>query len=505
MALLLENGTVIDGTGKPAFTGDVLIEGNRISAVAHRIEVTEADRINCSGLAVTPGFIDAHSHSDLQVLLNRREKSNQGVTTEVVGNCGFSAFPTHAHRTQLQQFANGIFCGGDDWGWTSAAAYLADTDRLSEVMNVRALTGHGSLRVAHAGMRQGALEKSEVSAMAETLAESLAGGSIGFSTGLMYAPGSSAPFDELTSLCTTAARHGAIYCTHMRSYAWDILDSFDEQVALARASGCRLQISHLQTVGRANWPKQEQVLERMEQARKSGVDVEFDSYAYLAGSTMLTQLLPQSALEGGADALIARLTNAATRREIAAETLDRLAQSWSDILLTGVRTAANQPLLGRTIADIATLRGVEPEQAVFDLLIEEHAAANMVCFNQSDPNLRALLTHPLCSVISDGFYVHGRPHPRLFGAFPQLLGRYSRDEQWLSLPDAVHKITGKPAARFGIQDRGVLRPGAFADIAIFDPATIGSPATYDNPEQSPSGIVRVIREGRTILQNAHAN
>jgi dihydroorotase/N-acyl-D-amino-acid deacylase len=501
MAVILTNGMVIDGTAKPEFPADVLIEGNRISAVERHIDLADAERIDCSGLTVAPGFIDAHSHSDLQVLENRREKINQGVTTEVVGNCGFSAFPCNGSRSLLQEFANGIFCGGDDWGWTSAAAYLADVERLSSVMHVHALTGHGTLRVAHVGMRQGQLTSAEIDRMSASLGECLSAGSIGFSTGLMYAPGSSAPFEELSSLCAVVARHSSLHCTHMRSYSWDVVESTQEQLALARATGCRLQISHLKAVGKANWHKQEQVLEILEQARASGIDVEFDTYAYLAGSTVLTQLLPQSALEGGADALLARLTSEQTRKEIAAATENRLAQSWTEILITGVQTAQNQPLLGLTVAEIAERRGVEPVQAAIDLIIEEHAAVNMISFNQRESDLRALLTHPQCTVISDGFYVKGMPHPRLYGAFPEFLGTCSREKQWLTMSEAVHKVTAKPAERFGIKDRGVLRPGAYADITIFDPAKIGSPATYSRPEQPPTGIVRVLREGRTVVQN----
>jgi dihydroorotase/N-acyl-D-amino-acid deacylase len=501
MATILANGSVLDGTGKPAFPADVLIEGSRIASIGHHLDVADAERIDCTDLIVAPGFIDAHSHSDLQVLENRREKANQGVTTEVVGNCGFSAFPSTSNRRLVHDFANGIFCGGDDWSWPSAREYLADVEQHSRLMNVCALTGHGSLRVAHAGMKQGGLPAADVGKMIASLEEALTGGSIGFSTGLMYAPGSSAPFDELRDLCAATARHDAIYCTHMRSYSWDLIESFDEQVSLARASGCRLQISHLQTVGRANWHKQEQVLEHLERARKDGIDVEFDIYAYTAGSTVLTQLLPQSALDGGTGAMLARLTNTATRREIARATEDHLAQTWEDILISGVRTPANRDALGRTVAGIAATRGVKPVEAVIDLIVEEEGAVNMISFNQSEPNLRALLSHPLCTVISDSFYVHGRPHPRLFGAFPEFLGKYCRDKQWLDLPTAVHKVTGKPAARFGIKDRGILKPGAFADITVFDPARIGSPAWYDDPEQTPTGIARVMREGKTILEN----
>jgi dihydroorotase/N-acyl-D-amino-acid deacylase len=503
MAILLVNGSVLDGTSRPAIGADLLIQGDRIVAVERSISHADAESIDCTGLVIAPGFIDVHSHSDLQVLEQRPEKISQGVTTEVVGNCGFSAFPCRHNKPLLQQFANGIFRGGSEWGWQSAGAYLRDTRTQSPYVHVQSLTGHGSLRVAHAGMHQGPLTPADVDAMSDSLAEALAEGSIGLSTGLMYAPGSSAPREELRRLCATTARSGAIYCTHMRSYSWDVLESIDEQVALARDSGCRLQISHLQVVGRANWDKLEQVMDRIEQARKSGIDVEFDCYAYLAGSTVLTQLLPQSVLDGGADAMVAKLTDPLSRAEIASATKDKLAQSWTDILISGVRTAPNHPLVGLTIDAIAEKRGVSPVDAVIDLVIEERGAVNMISFNQSEPNLRAMITHPLCTVISDGFYVHGKPHPRLFGAFPEWIGGCARDKQWMELPEAVHKVTGKPAQRFGIKDRGVLRPGAYADLAIFDPATIGSPANYDQPEQAPTGIVCVIREGRIVIDHRH--
>lgn len=498
MRTLMTNGRVVDGTGSPARSAEVLIDGVRIAEIAPKIDVAADRTIDCKGMVVAPGFIDAHSHSDLQVLENLGDKTRQGVTSEVVGNCGFSAFPCGSHAAELREFANGIFCGGNEWGWRSAAEYVAEAQRKAGQASAFPLIGHGTLRIAHAGLRQGALEGAMVDEMCGTVDEAISGGAIGFSTGLMYAPGSSAPFEELARLCQAVARRDAIYCTHMRNYAGELLEAIDEQVALARASGCRLQISHLQTVGRTNWPKQEQAFEKIEAARRSGIDVEFDIYPYLAGSTVLSQLLPQSALDGGIGALMGRLTNPAKRGEIAKETENMLARRWSDVLISGVGTAGNQPLVGMTMEEIAEQRGVRPVDAVIDLLIEEEAAVQMICFNQSEPNLRALLTHPLCTVISDGFYVKGRPHPRLFGTFPELLGRYCRELQWFPLETAVHKITGKPARRFGLKGRGVLEAGAWADVTVFDPETIGSPATYSDPKQPPTGIAHVMREGRMV-------
>lgn len=497
MKLLLTNGQIVDGTGEPSWHGDVLIENDRITALERNPLCPDAQRIDVSGRVVAPGFIDAHSHSDLQVIDNRPEKRMQGVTSEVVGNCGFSPFPSAGNGAAVREYANRILHGGDSWEWLNAKEYLNSVER-SSVSGVRALTGHGSLRTAFAGTRQGALDPEIVDRMAVALDESLAAGSAGFSTGLMYAPGSAAPTEELQRLCSVTAKRGAIYCTHMRSYSWQLLDSIREQLALARKSGCRLQISHLQAVGRANWGLQAEALELIDSAAQEGVDVEFDSYPYLAGSTVLSQLLPQSALEGGTPALMARLVDAQERTNIARATIAGMAQEWSDILIAGVRSKENRNVVGRTVREIANERGREPVETVLDLLLEEEADVKMISFNQSEENLRALLTHPRCTVISDGFYVTGRPHPRLFGTFPELLGRYCRERKWLSIEEAIHKITAKPAERFGFADAGVLRVGALSDLVVFDPETIGSPATYSHPEQPPTGIDLVIRKGQQL-------
>jgi dihydroorotase/N-acyl-D-amino-acid deacylase len=503
--ILLRGGTIVDGTGAGPARGDVLIAGDRIAHAGPLDETPDAMVIDCTGLVVAPGFIDAHSHSDLQVLEKRPEKALQGVTTEVVGNCGFSTYPAAEDRRPLRDFANGILRGGDDWGWVSARDYLAEARERASLVNVLSLVGHGSLRIAHAGTRLGPLEERALEAMERSLDEALAQGACGFSTGLMYSPGASAPFAELERLCRVVARHDAIHATHMRDYNFKLVEAVREQIELARRSGCRLQISHLQAVGRANWSLQERALEEIERARHEGVDVAFDCYPYVAGSTVLTQLLPQRALEGGTAGLMARLSDPAERAHIARETVAGMAHRWSDLRIAAVRSAANQPLIGETILAIADRRGCEPIDAALDLLIEERAAVNILEFNQSEENLRRTLTHPLSNVISDGFYVRGRPHPRLHGAFPELLGNYCRRKRWMTLAEAVHKITGRPAERFHIRDRGLVRGGCFADITVFDPDSVSSPATYEDPERPPAGIRCVFRNGRPCSHSVISN
>jgi dihydroorotase/N-acyl-D-amino-acid deacylase len=500
--LLLRGGTIYDGSGAAPRRGDVLLDGGRIAALGSFV-APSCRAIDCTGLAVAPGFIDLHSHSDLQALdSERREKSLQGVTTEVVGNCGFSPFPQGGHAHELCEFGGGILGRAAGWGWATARQYLDAVEHSDGHVQPLPLAGHGSLRVAVAGLRQGPLSTAEMDRLAGLLEDSLDAGCVGFSTGLMYAPGSSAGRDELVRLCRIVAARGKLYTTHMRSYAEGLVEAVREQIELARAAGCRLQISHLQAAGRANWERLGRALDEIETARGEGLDVEFDIYPYQCGSTVLTQWLPAWALDGGAAALLERLHDAATRARIAEATEQSRAQEWTDITVSGVASDKNAPLVGCTIAEVAEERGASGVETALALIEEEHAAVNVISFNQSEANLRRLLTHPLCTVISDGFYVNGKPHPRLHGTFPELLGAVVRERQWMTLEEAVHKITGKPAGRLGLTGRGLLREGCASDVTVFDPERVRSRATYETPNQPPEGIRMVIRGGEITQREA---
>ncbi len=505
--IILTGGMIVDGTGAAPVAGEVVIEGDRIVATGtpERISSSEAwksySTIDCANCVIAPGFIDAHSHSDLQVLENRTEKLLQGVTAEIVGNCGFSAYPSPDNPQVLREFANGILCGDNNWRWHSASDYLASAAK-SKTATVVSLVGHGSLRIKVAGNTGRALTGKELDTMTGLLDEALQEGAAGLSSGLMYAPGSGASAEELTALCRVVARRGAVYATHMRSYSEMLVEAVEEQISIAEASECRLQISHLQAAGPDNWPLQQHAIAAIENASSRGIDLAFDAYPWLAGSTVLTQVLPQEALDGGVSQLLLRLSDPVERKSIRLRIKPEA--RWDGVVIV---SAANDPdsLVGRSIQDIADERGIEPSSAVLEILLEQQGNVNIVEHAQSKENLHALLTHPLAIVITDGVYTHGRSHPRLYGTFPLLLGDIVRERKWLSLEEAVHKVTGKPAAIFHLHDRGVIAPDYVADITVFNPDTIRSDANYDVPAVAPVGIRAVLRNGRIAVDSGMMN
>jgi dihydroorotase/N-acyl-D-amino-acid deacylase len=503
--LLLIGATVVDGTGASPYLADISVVDDRIASISPlkfgvipRALPETPLVIDCKGMVVAPGFIDVHSHSDLQVVEGRTEKLVQGVTTEIVGNCGFSPFPLPANPDALRRFANGIFAGGNDWGWNSASEYLQSAAQ-SPTANVAALVGHGSLRVKVAGHACRQLTKTELDKMIGLLDDELSQGAAGLSSGLMYSPGSAATADELTELCCVTARHGAVYATHIRDYAARLVEAVEEQIMIAERSGCRLQISHLQAVGEANWPLQQKSIAAIEDAVARGVDITFDAYPWLAGSTVLTQLLPQSALDGGFQTFRRKIEDRWEREQIVLQVEAEHGRRWKDLFLSSVKHN-DSSIVGRSIQEIAAERAVAPSIAVLDILDEQEGEANILEYNQSLENLHDVLAHPLCLVVTDGLYTRGQPHPRLYGTFPLLLGEVVRERQWLTLAEAVRKVTFLPAERLHLQGQGCIRSGSAASLVIFDPEKIQNHATYDDPTRKPTGIAYVIRNGRILVE-----
>lgn len=496
---ILTRGTIVDGLGRPSFQGHVVIRKGRIASILKGEVVVGKDPdfkvIDCEGCVIAPGFIDAHSHSDLQVLENRPEKLLQGVTSEVVGNCGFSPYPIPDYPQTLREFANGILCGDDKWGWKSASEYL-ESAKKSTVARVESLVGHGSLRIKVAGNTSRALTNREIDRMSDLLDKDLEEGAAGLSSGLMYAPGSGASREELIALCRIVARRDKVYATHMRNYSAGLLDAVEEQLAIAEASGCRLQISHLQAAGEDYWPLQQRAIAAIEAASEHGIDVAFDAYPWLAGSTVLTQVLPQDALEGGLAKLLTRISDPVQRESIRSRIKSEA--RWNALVVTSA-AKNSESIVGRSVQDIASERRCDPENTVLDILTEQEGNVNIVEHCQSRENLHALLTHPLATVITDGVYTIGRSHPRLYATFPLLLEEMVRKRKWLSMEEAVHKVTGKPAATFHLDDRGRIAEGYLGDVTVFNPETIHTDATYEKPDVPPTGIRAVLRSGTVVV------
>ncbi|MBI3962781.1 MAG: D-aminoacylase [Deinococcus sp.] len=504
--LVIHGGIVYDGTGKPGVRADVGIKGNTIAAVGLLPPAAGKQRIDATGMAVAPGFIDLHSHSDLHALRHVPEKVLQGVTTELVGNCGFSTFPVAQERQQdFCDIISPILSNFQSHsGWASASQYLAVARSKGLVTNLATMVAHGTVRLAAIGPDAAVPKPEQLGTMAAQVEQALEEGAAGLSSGLMYAPGSFADVNELAALAQPLRRKG-FYATHMRSYSFGLLDAIKETLAVGKAAGIPVHLSHLQAVGRPNWDKVDQALALIEQARAQGQDVTCDAYPYKAGSTVATQLLPQEMLAGGRAALLTRLRSAADRAQ-ARRTMEAqrtVVQGWENIFIASVRDPGKRHMAGQNLAELAAASGQDVYDFLFDLLLAEEGQVGIVAFNQSDQGLAKVLAFPHTMIITDGFYVDGRPHPRLYGTYPHLLAEFVRQQRLLTWEQAIYKITALPASRLGLTDRGTIRPGARADLVVFHPDTIASPATYLEPAQRPAGIEHVIINGRVAVSRGN--
>ncbi|HYG89182.1 MAG TPA: D-aminoacylase [Azospirillum sp.] len=515
-AVLIRGARILDGTGAPWFPGDVRIEGARIAAVGPRLDAAGAEVVEAGGRYLAPGFIDAHAHDDLIYLRQpgRPEKVAQGVTTVVVGNCSFGLYPQRpASEAPLREhFGNllGTVAAGETFA--DFAAYRAALDGRGIAINLVSLVGHAALRLAVMGWQNRAATADEREAMAALLAEQFRQGAHGLSLGLVYPPSAWADRAELVGLAEVVAEHGALLTAHVRSYEGGLIASVDEFIALLKAGGSSGLLSHLQAAGRPYWGSLPRAVERLEIARRDGVDVSFDMYPYPAGSSTILQLLPPSALSGGVGALLARMATpvglAALRRAVEEgvapddagwESKIRLI-GWENVRIGGAGEDALRPLEGLSLAEIADIRGQAPFETLAWLIAADQGQTNIVMFQLSETDLDTALSHPLHMLGSDGLPREtGKPHPRAYGAFPRYLARALRGEGGLGLEDAVRHMTAVPAQRFGLADRGLVRPGMVADLTLFT-ADVSDRATFQDPTQPPHGITEVLVAGRFVLR-----
>ncbi len=519
--LLLTDGVLIDGTGSPPRPADVGIAGGHIVALGALRQREAHQVLDVSGLFVTPGFIDIHAHSDLALLVDPRAESKvrQGVTTDISGQCGLSAAPLAGEaRDELGIWAARF--GLEQPSWQSLSDYLETVERRGVALNFGTLVGHANLRYGVMGSSNRSPTPAEQQAMAGMLAQALEEGALGLSSGLFYAPGSYAELAELAELGRVVAAHGGLYATHIRNEGSGLWDALREAMAVGWASGVAVQISHLKLASRSYWGQAERVLARLDAARAEGLDLGWDQYPYPAAATSLDAAVPPQFHAGGTAALLERLRNPQDRaqiaRTIASDTEGdagipwenmALDSGWDHIVLSFHPTRPD--LTGRTIADIAAARGADPLETALDLILETQAQAEIVDFCMDERDVTAILCHPRTIVATDmealaahGPLSAGTPHPRAYGAFPRVLARYVREQELLTWEEAIHKMSGLPAKRLGLRDRGIVREGAWADMVAFDPNTVADTATFTDPHRYPEGIHHVIVNGCLLVRDS---
>jgi len=508
--LVIAGGLVYDGMGAAPVLADVGVIGDRIKAVG-KIEARRGRVIiEAGGRAVAPGFIDVHVHTDLGLLANPRAESHvrQGVTTIVSGNCGSSPFPVAADI--LEEAKTNARAEYDvDLDWRDLPGFFARLEKGGTSVNYATLVGHGDVRGAAMGFNDRPPKPEELDRMRALVAEAMEAGAFGLSTGLEYTPGSFAAPDEIIALCRVVAARGGVYATHMRDEGDLVIEAIREAIDAARKSGVKLQISHLKTAFPRNWGKLDEAFALIEGALAEGIEVRADRYPYIAGSTDLSINFPAWARQGTTEEFLARLKDPALDgklREYVAEREKKFG-SWDKVVVSSVLTEKNKWGEGLNVLEAAGRAGKSPYEFQRDLIIEEKDRVDSVLFMMTEDNLRRILAHPRVGVGSDssmrapyGILSTGKPHPRVYGTFPRVLGRYIREEKILPAEAMIRKMTSVAAETFGLADRGVVRPGAFADLVVYDPAKIADTATWKEPHQFPVGIEAVIVNGEIIVR-----
>lgn len=517
--LVLRNGLVADGTGRGLFQADVAIRRNYILGIDAPGSLHAMEELDCTGLVIAPGFIDTHSHSDLRVLMEPElpMKIRQGITLEVFGQDGISVAPI---RTADQPAVARSLAGldgdlGRAWDWQSVAEYLAAIERARPAIDCAYLIPHGAIRLAVMGMEDRQAHPEEITAMQELIRQSMREGALGLSTGLIYPPCCFADTSELVELCRAVVEFDGIFVSHMRSESDYIEDGIAEMIEVGKQSGVRVHVSHFKIAGRENWARIDGVLAMIEQAQAKGVRVTADQYPYIAGSTMLGAILPPWAHAGGVEDTVKRLASISERGKMRAEMLDRSPSHWDNfwkwsgpegIVIPDIPSGNHPNYLGKNLSEAACQKNqtdhiseADAIEFAFDLLRDERMGVGMISFSQSEDVVCKIMQQPYVNVCTDGL-LGGKPHPRAYGTYPRILGRYVREQNLISLPEAIRKMSGLAAETFQLRRYGRIEDGAQANLVVFNPNQVIDCATFADSRQYPEGIEHVIVEGALAVR-----
>ena len=501
--LIIENGSVIDGSGSPGREADVAIAGGKIAAVGDLADAAAERRIDATGLVVSPGFIDMHNHSDDTLLdePNCESMIRQGVTTMVLGEGG-SQGPRHPGNKP----------------WTTLGGYFDHVEQKGVAANIASYVGQTQVWTYVKGDEMKAASGDEMEKMKQEIAAAMEQGAMGLATSLLMPPSSLVTTEQLVELAKAAAKYGGVYSSHIRDEGAGVFDAVAEAIQVGRGAGIRVDIIHLKIADKALWGRMPEVVAMIDKAREGGLDIRANVYPYTAGQNNLRAIIPPWAHDGGNEKMIERLRDPKLRARMRKDILTGLpgwynhylatGGGWEGMLLVSFRSEKNKPFVGKRMSELIAARGGDPVEVLFDVLLEENGGVQTVYFHHSEEDMQLALKQPYTSIGSDGSAIspdgprgNMHPHPRWYGTFPRVLARYVRELKTLELPEAIHKMTVMNAEKISIPNRGLIKEGYWADVTVFDPATVADKATFEKPQQYPEGIPYVIVNGEVVLDN----